>query len=107
MAKNYYDILGVDKNASKEEIKKAFRKLAHAHHPDKKSGNADKFKEINEAYSILSDDKKRTQYDTYGQTFASAQGGASGGGGANWQDFAENFRNAGFDFYNLGLSLRI
>ena len=58
MAKNYYDILGVDKKAGKDEIKKAFRKLAHQYHPDKKGGNSEKFKEVNEAYSILSDDQK-------------------------------------------------
>lgn len=95
MAKNYYDILGVDKKASKDEIKKAFRKLAHQYHPDKKGGDSDKFKEVNEAYSVLSDDQKRAQYDTYGQTFA---GGQAGGFQGNWQDFAEQFRNSGFDF---------
>ncbi len=58
MAKDYYKTLGVDKKANGEEIKKAFRTLAHKYHPDKKGGNADKFKEINEAYSVLSDEKK-------------------------------------------------
>ena len=62
MAKDYYAILGVPKTASPEEIKKAFRKLASEHHPDK-GGNAEKFKEINEANSVLSDPKKRQQYD--------------------------------------------
>lgn len=94
MPKNYYDILGVDKKASKEEIKKAFRKLAHQYHPDKNGGDADKFKEVNEAYTILSDDNKRAQYDTYGQTFA---GGASGGPGGAWGDFDfSQFTNGGF-----------
>ena len=65
--KNYYDVLGVPKSASKEDIKKAFRKLAHQYHPDKKDGNADKFKEVNEAYSVLSDDQKRKQYDAFGK----------------------------------------
>ena len=73
-AKDYYKILGVEKKASDADVKKAFRKLAHEHHPDKKTGNADKFKEANEAYSILSDDTKRQQYDTYGQTFNGAGG---------------------------------
>ena len=73
MAKNYYEILGVDKTASKDEIKKAFRKLAHKYHPDKKDGDADKFKEINEAYTVLSDDQKRQQYDTFGQSCAGGQ----------------------------------
>ena len=95
--KNYYDILGIDKKASKEEIKKAFRALAHKYHPDKKGGNADKFKEINEAYTVLSDDQKRSQYDTYGQTFAGANTGGQGFNGfqGNWEDFA---RQSGFDF---------
>ena len=70
MGKNYYDILGVDKKASKDDIKKAFRKLAHQYHPDKKGGDAEKFKEASEAYSVLSDDQKRSQYDMYGQNFA-------------------------------------
>ena len=61
MSKDYYKTLGVDKKAGGEEIKKAFRTLAHKYHPDKKGGNSDKFKEINEAYSILSDEKKRAR----------------------------------------------
>ena len=91
MAKNYYEVLGVDKKASKDEIKKAFRKLAHETHPDKKGGNEEKFKEVNEAYGVLSDDQKRAQYDMYGQTFAGASGGAGGSGGpftnGSWGDF--------------------
>lgn len=94
MAKDYYNILGVDKKASKDDIKKAFRKLAHQYHPDKKGGDADKFKEVNEAYSILSDDQKRAQYDMYGQTFNGA--GPGGGFQGNWQDFG------GFDFSGFG-----
>jgi molecular chaperone DnaJ len=81
MANNYYDTLGVPKSASADEIKKAFRRKAHEHHPDKDSGNADKFKEINEAYQVLSDDSKRQQYDQYGQTFDQAQRGGGGGPG--------------------------
>lgn len=95
MAKDYYNILGVNKKASKDEIKKAFRKLAHEHHPDKKGGNADKFKEINEAYSILSDDSKRSQYDMYGQTFSAQGGGASGWAGSAGSGF-EGFDFSGF-----------
>lgn len=92
--KNYYDILGVDKKASKDEIKKAFRTLAHKYHPDKKGGDAEKFKEINEAYTVLSDDQKRSQYDTYGQTFAGSNGGQGFGGfQGSWEDFA---KQAGF-----------
>ena len=65
---NYYDILGVKKDASADEIKKAFRKLARKHHPDA-GGDEEKFKEINEAYEVLSDAEKRAQYDQYGQYF--------------------------------------
>jgi len=84
--KDYYSILEVDKKASKDEIKKAFRKLASKYHPDKKTGDEAKFKEISEAYAVLSDDKKRAEYDAYGRSYA---GGAPGGGtgGFNWGDF--------------------
>lgn len=87
--RDYYELLGVTKSSSKEEIKKAFHKLAHKFHPDKKEGDADKFKEVSEAYSILSDDKKRAEYDSYGRVFGG--GGAPGGG-------AGGFNGAGFDF---------
>ncbi|NMB48309.1 molecular chaperone DnaJ [Candidatus Kuenenbacteria bacterium] len=103
MAKDYYDILGVSRSATQEEIKKAFRKLAHEHHPDKASGNEAKFKEINEAYQVLNNPDKRKQYDQFGQTFNSA-GGQSYGGGFNWQDFARQaggtggFNTGGFSF---------
>ena len=76
MAKNYYEVLGVDKKASKDDIKKAFRKLAQKHHPDK-GGDESVFKEITEAYATLSDDTKRREYDSYGQTFQGG-GGFSG-----------------------------
>jgi hypothetical protein len=64
MSKSYYDVLGVDKNTSYTEIKKAYRKLAHQYHPDKKGGNENKFKEVNEAYQTLSDENKRRVYDS-------------------------------------------
>ncbi|MFA6338903.1 MAG: molecular chaperone DnaJ [Candidatus Paceibacterota bacterium] len=92
--KDYYEILGVAKGASSDEIKKAFRKLAHKYHPDKKTGNEAKFKEISQAYSVLSDDKKRSQYDTYGSAFEGASGPQGQGFGG--QDFG------GFDFSNFG-----
>ena len=95
MAKDYYDILGVQKSASKDEIKKAFRKLAQKHHPDK-GGDEAVFKEASEAYSILSDDKKRAEYDTYGQTFAGA-GGPGGGQGFGGFDFS-GFQQGGVEF---------
>ena len=68
---DYYKILDVDKNASKEEIKKAYRKMAMKYHPDRNKGNKEAeemFKKANEAYAVLSDDEKRKQYDTYGST---------------------------------------
>lgn len=81
MSKNYYDILGIQKGASKDEIKKAYRKLAHQHHPDKGGGDEEKFKEINEAYQVLSDDAKRQQYDQFGSAFGGGQQGNPFGGG--------------------------
>ncbi len=93
MPKDYYKILGVDKGSSKDEIKTAFRKLAHQYHPDKGGGNEDKFKEVSEAYSVLGDDKKRQQYDTFGSAGPTGGGGSYGNyGGFQGQDFG------GFDF---------
>lgn len=97
--KDYYKILGVDKNASKDDIKKAFRKLAHEYHPDKNKGNDTKFKEINEAYTALSDDTKRQQYDTFGSSgpsgFNPNQGGQGGfnAGGFDFSGFARQYQN--------------
>lgn len=82
MASDYYKILGVDKNASAEEVKRAYRELAHKHHPDKKDGNEQKFKEVNEAYQVLGNESKRRQYDQFGGGFNQA------GGGFNYQDFS-------------------
>ncbi|MFZ2484384.1 MAG: DnaJ C-terminal domain-containing protein [Minisyncoccia bacterium] len=99
--KDYYKILGVNKDASEEEIKKAFRKLAHAHHPDKSGGDEAKFKEASEAYSVLSDKKKRAQYDSFGSAGA---GGFQGGAGFDPSGFGfdfSGFQNAGFDTGDL------
>jgi len=102
MSKDYYNILGVSKSAGQEEIKKAFRKLAHQYHPDKGSGNADKFKEASEAYSVLSDDKKRAEYDTYGQTFAGGAGPSQGQGFGGFDFSGFGGQGGGFDFSQNG-----
>jgi len=109
--KDYYETLGVPKNASQDDIKKAFHKLAHKYHPDKKGGDEAKFKEVNEAYQILSDNKRRAEYDAYGSTFGgggqgagfSAQGGPAsgwdfGGFGADGLDLGDIFG----EFFNGG-----
>ncbi|MFC1632842.1 molecular chaperone DnaJ [Patescibacteria group bacterium] len=95
MPEDYYEILGVERGATDEEIKKAFRKKAHELHPDKPNGDAEKFKKANEAYQVLSNADKRKQYDQFGKTFDQA-GGGPGGGGA----YGGQYGN--FDFNDLG-----
>ncbi len=112
MSKDYYEVLGVNKSASKEEIKKAFYKLAHKYHPDKKDGNEAKFKEVNEAYQTLSDDSKRSRYDQFGPQYANMggghqhQGGFGGFEGFDFGNFAGGFSRAQggveFDFGDMG-----
>ena len=127
MAKDYYKTLGVDKNANAEDIKKAFRKLAMEHHPDK-GGNAEKFKEISEANEVLSDPEKRKKYDQLGSNwkqyenaggpgqgyyqYGSPGGGRKstnyetnfGGESGDFSDFFNQFFGGGFDFggFNSG-----
>lgn len=93
MDKDYYKILGVEKKATKSEIKKAFHKLAHKYHPDKSGGDEAKFKEANEAYTVLSNDKKRAEYDTYGQSFSSGGFDSSG-----FQNGFGGFEQGGMEF---------
>jgi molecular chaperone DnaJ len=99
---NYYDVLGIKKDASADEVKKAFRRLARKHHPDA-GGDEEKFKQINEAYEVLSDTEKRAQYDQYGQYFGGNMppGAGAGGypGGAGGYS-SVHFENAG-DFGDL------
>lgn len=109
MSKDYYTLLGVNKNSSQEEIKQAFRKKAHEYHPDKPGGNAEKFKEINEAYQILGNNERKQQYDQFGTTFENMGGQQAYASGFDWSDL---FRQGGrggqrtaginFDFADLG-----
>src|SRR5574344_857563 len=105
MATKFYEILGVDKNASQEDIKSAYFKLAKKYHPDvnKAPEAATKFKEINEAYSCLSDPDKRKNYDQFGNAdgnpFAGQNASGNGSGGFNFGGFGSGFD--GFDFDNI------
>lgn len=92
VGKDYYEILGLKRDATLEEIKKAFRRLAHQHHPDKAGGDAERFKEISEAYQTLSDPEKRQRYDRFGST--------AGPSGFRWEDVQ---RAGGFDFRNANV----
>jgi DnaJ-class molecular chaperone len=97
--KDYYKTLGVEKTASKDDLKKAFYKLAHKYHPDKNKGNdeaSNKFKEASEAYSVLSDDTKRTQYDRFGSAGPGGAGFNAGQGGFGGFNGGQGF--GGFDF---------
>ncbi|HEV8601668.1 MAG TPA: molecular chaperone DnaJ, partial [Patescibacteria group bacterium] len=98
MAQDFYSTLGIPKTASPDEIKRAYRKLAHEHHPDKNKGNEDKFKQINEAYQVLSDPQKRQQYDQFGTTFQNGRAGGAGFEGFDFSDFARGFSGGGVEF---------
>lgn len=91
--KDYYETLGVPRTATKDEIKRAYHKMAHQHHPDKKGGNEAKFKEANEAYQILGDEQKRAKYDQFGTGYNDNAGGSSSGSG-----FSGGQGFGGFDF---------
>lgn len=102
--KDYYDVLGVARSASADEMKKAYRKLAMQYHPDKNPGDAkaeEKFKEISNAYDVLSDEQKRAAYDRYGHD-AFTQGGAGGGGGGAGFDFNSSFADIFEDLFGMG-----
>lgn len=99
--KDYYKILGVKKDASKDEIKKAFRKLALKYHPDKNKGDKnaeERFKEINEAYEVLSDDEKRKKYDQMGESYRYYQQFGGEPGGFDWSQFANQTGGRSFTF---------
>lgn len=97
--KDYYKILGVKRDASEEEIKKAFRKLAHVYHPDKAGGDEAKFKEASEAYTMLSDREKRKKYDMFG---SAGPGGTGFQGGFNPNDFGFDFAGFGTQGFDMG-----
>lgn len=99
--RDYYEVLGISKNASADEIKKAFRKLAVKYHPDKEGGDEAKFKEINEAYEVLKDSSKRQRYDQFGHAGVGGNGGPSGNPFEGFQGFGG--QGTQFDFGdNLG-----
>ena len=93
--KDYYEVLGLQKGASENDIKRAYKRLASKHHPDKNQGSKEaeeKFKEINEAYEVLGDEQKRAAYDQYGHAAFEQGGGAGGfGGGFGGADFGDMF----------------
>ncbi|HEX5456139.1 MAG TPA: molecular chaperone DnaJ [Candidatus Saccharimonadales bacterium] len=105
MAKrDYYEVLGVAKNASDDEIKKAFRRKAVEYHPDKQGGDEEKFKEINEAYEVLKDSKKRQRYDQFGHAGVGSSAASDGGNPfAGFGGFGGQGQNINFDFGDLGL----
>lgn len=99
--RDYYEVLGVSKDASADELKKAFRKAAVKYHPDKDGGDETKFKEVNEAYEVLKDQQKRQRYDQFGHA---GVGGSSGGGGNPFEGFGGyGGQNVHFDFGDGGL----
>lgn len=112
--KDYYKILGVDKKATQDEIKKAFRKLALKYHPDKTKGDKaaeEKFKEVNEAYEVLGNKEKRQKYDTMGENYQYYQQGGNPAGGFDWSQFMNQRQGGGQsysfegnlgDFFNSG-----
>ena len=103
MAKrDYYEILGVSKGASADEIKKAFRRAAVQYHPDKAGGDEAKFKEVNEAYEVLKDSGKRQRYDQFGHAGVGGNGNGGAGGFEGFGGFGQG-QNVNFDFGDLGL----
>lgn len=101
--RDYYEVLGVSKDASADEIKKAFRKAAVRHHPDKEGGDESKFKEVNEAYEVLKDQQKRQRYDQFGHAGVGGNGGGQPGGNPFEGFGGFGGQNVHFDFGDGGL----
>ena len=101
--RDYYEILGITKSASADEIKKAYRKAAVKHHPDKEGGDEAKFKEASEAYEVLKDTQKRQRYDQFGHAGVGGNAGGGGGGGDPFAGFGGQGQNVHFDFGEGGL----
>ena len=101
--RDYYEVLGVGKTASADEIKKAFRRAAVKHHPDKEGGDEKKFKEINEAYEVLKDPSKRQRYDQFGHAGVGGASGGPGAGAGGFGGFGGQGQEMHFDFGDLGL----
>ncbi len=101
--RDYYEILGISKSASADEIKKAYRKAAVKYHPDKEGGDEDKFKEVNEAYEVLKDSQKRQRYDQFGHAGVGGNGGMGGNPFGGFSGFGGNTQNVHFDFGDGGL----
>jgi molecular chaperone DnaJ len=99
--RDYYEVLGVKKDASPDEIKKAYRRLAVQHHPDKEGGDETKFKEASEAYDVLKDSQKRQRYDQFGHAGVGGSSGGSSSGGNPFEGFGG--QNVHFDFGDGGL----
>jgi molecular chaperone DnaJ len=100
--RDYYDVLGVTKGASQDDIKKAFKKAALKYHPDREGGDEKKFKEAGEAYEVLSDEQKRAAYDQFGHAAGAANAGGAGGPGANPFAGGYGFEGVQFDFSGAG-----
>ncbi|MBW3568738.1 molecular chaperone DnaJ [Candidatus Parcubacteria bacterium] len=101
--RDYYEVLGIGKDASADEIKKAFRREAVRHHPDKEGGDETKFKEINEAYEVLKDPSKRQRYDQFGHAGVGATPGGGGSPFEGFSGFGGGRQEVHFDFEDLGL----